>query len=88
MRASVTGARRTAEELGRAFPGVPVRTSGRDEVLSVVPRGAAVIVSTPGAEPLAEGGYGAVLLLDTWAFASRTHPAATPGSLAEVSSAN
>ena len=33
LRASVTGARRTAEELGRAFPGVPVRTSGRDEVL-------------------------------------------------------
>ncbi len=33
LRAAVTGARRTAEELGRAFPGVPVRTSGREEVL-------------------------------------------------------
>ena len=33
LRAAVVGARRTAEELGRAFPGVPVRTSGRDEVL-------------------------------------------------------
>ena len=28
LRAAVVGARRTAEELGRAFPGVPVRTSG------------------------------------------------------------
>ena len=30
LRAAVVGAGRTAEELGRAFPGVPVRTSGRD----------------------------------------------------------
>jgi primosomal protein N' (replication factor Y) len=71
LRASVTGARRTAEELGRAFPGVPVRTSGRDEVLAGVPAGPAVVVATPGAEPLAEGGYGAVLLLDTWALLTR-----------------
>ncbi|MFI7599745.1 primosomal protein N' [Actinoplanes sp. NPDC049681] len=71
LRASVTGARRTAEELGRAFPGVPVRTSGRDEVLDTVPGDAAVVVATPGAEPVAEGGYGAVLLLDTWALLTR-----------------
>ena len=37
LRAQVVGAGRTAEELGRAFPGVPVRTSGRDEVLAAVP---------------------------------------------------
>jgi primosomal protein N' (replication factor Y) len=71
LRASVTGARRTAEELGRAFPGVPVRTSGRDEILDEVPGAAALIVATPGAEPVAQGGYGAVLLLDTWALLSR-----------------
>nr|WP_307831308.1 primosomal protein N' [Nucisporomicrobium flavum] len=71
LRASVTGARRTAEELGRAFPGVPVRTSGRDEILDTVPGDAAVVVATPGAEPVAEGGYGAVLLLDTWALLTR-----------------
>jgi len=72
LRASVVGARRTAEELGRAFPGVPVRTSGRDGVLATVPDEPAVVVSTPGAEPLPEkGGYGAVLLLDTWALLTR-----------------
>ena len=71
LRASVTGARRTAEELGRAFPGVPVRTSGRDEILDTVPGEPAVVVATPGAEPVAEGGYGAVLLLDTWALLTR-----------------
>jgi primosomal protein N' (replication factor Y) len=73
LRASVTGARRTAEELGRAFPGVPVRTSGRDEVLVTVPAEPAVVVSTPGAEPSAGGGgFGAVLLLDAWALLSRS----------------
>ncbi|MEV4533033.1 primosomal protein N' [Asanoa sp. NPDC049518] len=71
LRASVTGARRTAEELGRAFPDIPVRTSGRDEVLTEVPATAAVVVATPGAEPVAEGGYGAVVLLDTWALLTR-----------------
>jgi primosomal protein N' (replication factor Y) len=68
----VTGARRTAEELGRAFPGAAVRTSGRDEVLDHVPAVASVVVATPGAEPVAEGGYGAVLLLDTWALLTRS----------------
>ncbi|MFU8874130.1 primosomal protein N' [Micromonospora sp. SL4-19] len=71
LRASVTGARRTAEELGRAFPGVPVRTSGREEVLSAVPGGAGLVIATPGAEPVADGGYGAVLLLDSWALLTR-----------------
>ncbi|MGC4807359.1 primosomal protein N' [Micromonospora sp. DT233] len=71
LRAAVTGARRTAEELGRAFPDVPVRTSGREEVLTVVPGGAGLVVATPGAEPVAEGGYGAVLLLDSWALLTR-----------------
>ncbi|MEU7617911.1 primosomal protein N' [Micromonospora rifamycinica] len=71
LRAAVTGARRTAEELGRAFPGVPVRTSGRDEVLADVPAGAGLVIATPGAEPVAEGGYGAVLLLDSWALLTR-----------------
>jgi primosomal protein N' (replication factor Y) len=71
LRAAVTGARRTAEELGRAFPGTPVRTSGRDEVLTEVPAAAAVVVATPGAEPVAERGFGAVLLLDTWALLTR-----------------
>ena len=72
LRAAVVGARRTAEELGRAFPGTPVRTSGRDEVLAAVPPGPALVVATPGAEPVADGGYAAVLLLDGWAALGRT----------------
>ncbi|HEV7657418.1 MAG TPA: primosome assembly protein PriA, partial [Mycobacteriales bacterium] len=71
LRAVVVGAGRTAEELGRAFPGVPVRTSGGAAVLTTVPGGPALVVATPGAEPRAEGGYGAALLLDGWALLSR-----------------
>ncbi|MCF6472633.1 primosomal protein N' [Nonomuraea sp. MG754425] len=71
LRAVVTGARRTAEELGRAFPSVPVRTSGRDGVLATVADTRALVVATPGAEPVAEGGYAAAVLLDGWALLGR-----------------
>ncbi|MGH3278846.1 MAG: primosomal protein N', partial [Trebonia sp.] len=68
LRAVVTGAARTAEELGRAFPGVKVRTSGGDLVLPRVPSKPALVIATPGAEPLAD--YAAALLLDGWALLS------------------
>jgi primosomal protein N' (replication factor Y) len=73
LRAIVTGATRTAEELGRAFPGVKVRTSGGDLVLPTVPDEPALIISTPGAEPLAGPGpgYAGALLLDGWALLGR-----------------
>jgi primosomal protein N' (replication factor Y) len=71
LRASVVGSSRTAEEIGRAFPGVLTRTSAGDSVLADIPAGPAVVVATPGAEPVAPGGYGAALLLDGWALLSR-----------------
>ena len=72
LRAGVVGAGRTAEELGRAFPGRAVRTSGGGSpVLDRVPAGPALVVATPGAEPCVEGGYGAALLLDGWALLAR-----------------
>ncbi|MDV3124843.1 primosomal protein N' [Mycobacterium sp. 21AC1] len=71
VRAVVVGARRTAEELGRAFPGTTVITSGGDAVVAAVGDGPALVVATPGAEPAADGGYGAALLLDGWALLGR-----------------
>ncbi|MFE6857943.1 hypothetical protein [Nocardia sp. NPDC057668] len=71
LRAVVIGAARTAEELGRAFPGVPVRGSGGASVLNTVPAGAQVVVSTIGAEPTVPGGYGVAMLLDGWALLGR-----------------
>ncbi|HET7432466.1 MAG TPA: primosomal protein N' [Nocardioides sp.] len=71
LRAPVVGERRTAEELGRAFPSTPVVASGGDHVVETVPARPAVVVATPGAEPVAEAGYAAVVLLDTWLALSR-----------------
>ncbi|MDQ3405951.1 MAG: primosomal protein N', partial [Actinomycetota bacterium] len=81
LRAVVIGAKRTAEELGRAFAGVPVRTSGAKEVLARVADEPALVVATPGAEPVAEGGYGAALLLDGWAMLGRADLRATEETL-------
>lgn len=71
VRAVVVGARRTAEELGRAFPGMPVITSAGEAVVAQVDARPALIVATPGAEPQVAGGYGAALLLDSWALLGR-----------------
>jgi len=72
LRAPVLGDRRTAEELGRAFPGTPVRTSSGDRVLPRVGAAPAIVVATPGAEPVADGGYATVALLDTWLLLARS----------------
>jgi primosomal protein N' (replication factor Y) len=71
VRSTVVGARRTAEELGRAFPGVTVHTSGAGDVLTSVSGKPSLVIATPGAEPVAENGYAATLLLDAWASLDR-----------------
>lgn len=64
LRAGSRGVDRTAEELGRAFPHTPVLSSSGDHILSTVTDRPALVVATTGAEPVAEGGYAAALLLD------------------------
>jgi primosomal protein N' (replication factor Y) len=71
VRAVVVGAGRTAEELGRAFPGVTIKTSGRDGILAEIGTERTLVVSTPGAEPVAVRGYAAALLLDGWVLLGR-----------------
>ncbi|WP_244256045.1 primosomal protein N' [Rathayibacter sp. VKM Ac-2760] len=58
------GTGRTAEELGRAFPGVVVVVADGAHPILTVPDRPALVVATRGAEPRADGGYHAVLLLD------------------------
>jgi primosomal protein N' (replication factor Y) len=71
LRAPVLGDARTAEELGRAFPATRVRSSSGDQVLATVPGTPAIVVATPGAEPVADGGYSCVVLLDAWLMLTR-----------------
>lgn len=55
---------RTAHDLARAFPGVRVHISDGERPLERVDAEPALVIATRGAEPLADGGYRAVLLLD------------------------
>jgi primosomal protein N' (replication factor Y) len=64
LRKGATGVMRTAEELGRGFPGKTVITSSGDHVKPAVGSGKSLVVATVGAEPVADGGYAAALLLD------------------------
>jgi primosomal protein N' (replication factor Y) len=73
LRAPVVGEARTAEELGRTFAGTVVRSSGGDRVLAAVDDEPMIVVATPGAEPVAAGGYAAVVLLDTWLVLGLAH---------------
>ncbi|WP_420177028.1 primosomal protein N' [Luteococcus sp. OSA5] len=71
LRAPVVGSTRTGEELGRAFPGTTVVDSSGDHVRQQVGSTPALVIATPGAEPVAEGGYSAAVLLDTLMQLSR-----------------
>ena len=63
LRAAVVGVDRTAEELGRAFPSVPLVVSRPGRRPSQVP-GSGLVLATPGVEPAVPGGYAAAVLLD------------------------
>ena len=71
LRAVSVGSSRTAEELGRAFPGTPVLTSTGERSVDQVGSEPALVIATTGTEPWAAGGYTAVLLLDAAAQAAR-----------------
>jgi primosomal protein N' (replication factor Y) len=64
LRTAGAGTRRTADELGRAFPGTQVVVSDGERPITRLGSRPALVIATRGAEPLADGGYRAVLLLD------------------------
>ncbi len=64
MRLASSGSERTADELGRAFPNTRIIVADGDHPVLQVDGRPALVVATRGAEPVADGGYRAVLLLD------------------------
>ncbi len=64
VRMASSGSERTADELGRAFPGTRVIVADGDHPVATIDDRPALVVATRGAEPLAVGGYRAVILLD------------------------
>ncbi|WP_318011400.1 primosomal protein N' [Actinotalea sp. M2MS4P-6] len=82
LRATAVGAERTAEELGRAFPGAALRrSSARTGVLDTVPSSPSLVVATQGAEPRVTGGYAAAVLLDASVTAGRPGLGASEAAL-------
>ncbi|MCF2706436.1 hypothetical protein I6E29_04050 [Arcanobacterium haemolyticum] len=68
LRSTRIGSHRTAEEIGKAFPGVGIMLSSSrspDGIIESVSNKPRIVVATPGAEPAAEGGYAAALVLDS-----------------------
>lgn len=64
LRPASAGSERTADELGRAFPNTRVVVADGEHPVGRVDARPALVVATRGAEPVADGGYRAVLLLD------------------------
>jgi primosomal protein N' (replication factor Y) len=64
FRTSGAGSARTADELGRAFPGTRVIVSDGERPVLEVDGKPALVIATRGAEPFAPHGYACVLLLD------------------------
>ncbi|MGO4690997.1 primosomal protein N' [Glaciibacter sp. 2TAF33] len=58
------GTARTAEELGRAFPGVRVIVADGEHTVQQLGAEPALVIATRGAEPIPAGGYRSILLLD------------------------
>ncbi len=64
VRMASSGSERTADDLGRAFAGTRVIVADGDHPVTHVGPEPALVVATRGAEPTADGGYRAILLLD------------------------
>lgn len=90
LRMNAIGTQRTAEELGRAFPNTSLVVSGAREshgIIESVDVSPRLVIATPGAEPVAEGGYHAVLLLDGATLSARPELGASSEALRRWSAA-
>ncbi|MGY4856962.1 primosomal protein N' family DNA-binding protein [Cryobacterium sp. AP23] len=64
LRVVTVGTGRTAEELGRAFPGSRVIVADGEHTVQTIGPEPALVIATRGAEPIPRNGYSAILLLD------------------------
>lgn len=72
LRALNIGSARTGENLGKAFPGVPLVHSRAGHLVNeTLDRRPRLVVATPGAEPSVEGGYELAVVLDPDAISQR-----------------
>ena len=65
LRRGRTGSTRTAAEFGKAFPGIAISEFTSDTKVSAVKKSKHLVLATPGSAPRVEGGYAALLILDS-----------------------
>jgi primosomal protein N' (replication factor Y) len=71
FRHSGIGDERTLEEIGKAFPGVTIRSSNQSSMILDEVRDPCIVLATPGSEPRAVNGYSAIVFLDSRIFLER-----------------
>lgn len=62
------GSTRIVEEIGRAFPGIVIRESTGEHLLSRLEHEKGIVVATAGAQPIAAEGYSGVFILEAQRF--------------------
>lgn len=65
FRHSGIGDERTVEEIGKAFPGMPIRNSNQGSMILDEIDETCIVLATPGSEPRAKKGYAAIVFLDS-----------------------
>ena len=70
------GIDRASEEIGRAFPNIPIISSSGDSIKNQISNEKSIVVATPGAQPLSQDGYSAVVILNVLSFFSHDDLAA------------
>lgn len=74
------GIDRFAEEIGRAFPNLPVINSSGEHIVDEVASIPSLVISTPGAQPKNPEGYAAVALLEGLRFFGHSELRSTESS--------
>lgn len=71
FRHSAIGDERTLEEIGKAFPGITIRSSNQSSMILDQVDSPCIVLATPGSEPRAKSGYAAIVFLDSRIFLER-----------------
>lgn len=74
------GIDRFAEEIGRAFPNLPVINSSGEHIVDEVASVPSLVISTPGAQPRNQQGYAGVALLEGLRFFGHSELRSTESS--------
>jgi primosomal protein N' (replication factor Y) len=68
---TVSGQKKIVEEIGKSFPGVKIVTSGGKNILRKIKNEKCIVVATPGAEPISQDPYSALIVIDAYLYLAK-----------------